>query len=414
MSERTPMGEAAGWVLRLQETSASAETFLEWQRWLAAAPEHRIAFDQIEETLLRLDDMNVKPNLPSMVEMAADTYDGSMPVGEFLAKRRPPRRETARPFPAEIQSSPQRRMSLVEKWARTTRIESRFSYAMVAGLAAVVLVGGWLQFDALRNSRHGVFAYSTAPGERKAFTLPDGSRITLDADSALNIKLTPDQRSLRLARGEAYFQVAKDPSRPFIVSAGGARVRAVGTQFNVRMGDHRTVVAVVEGLVQVAAPSELAKDPPQLVAQVAAGQAVAYVADGGLQTLPAAEASLATTWLNGRRQYRNEPLQYVLADVDRYTGRRIEVADAATGALKFTGTLSLENSDAWLKALSIALPVTVTQQSDGALLVTIEATNLRTVQPESPTAPISSIERRSKGFAEKLTQHVRSEGYLYN
>jgi transmembrane sensor len=141
----------------------------------------------------------------------------------------------------------------------------------------------------------------------------------------------------------------------------------------------------------------------QLVAQVEAGQAVAYAGDGGLQTLPAAEASLATSWLGGRRQYRNEPLQYVLADVDRYTGRRIEVADAETGALKFTGTLNLENSDAWLKGLSIALPVTVTQKADGTLLVSLEATSLRSVRPSSSTTPIASS---FEGAAASLRNHT--------
>ncbi|HEY4366234.1 MAG TPA: FecR domain-containing protein [Steroidobacteraceae bacterium] len=432
MSERTPADEAAGWVLRLQEPSANAETFLAWQRWLATAPENRIAFEQVEETLLRLSSVDAKPELPSVAEMAADTYDGSVPVSEFLARRQAAYAEAAGvPFgyaagnaanhphggaDSEVPDlEARRRMNPAATASGKKRVDTRLRYAMAAGLA-VAVIGGWLGVNAIRESQQGVFAYSTAPGQRKDFTLPDGSRITLDADSALNVELTSRQRSLRLARGEAFFQVSKDPSRPFIVSAGGARVRAVGTEFNVRMGDHRTVVAVVEGIVQVAAHSEPPRDPyaaatrapareeqlrqgtdereddssVQLVAQVEAGQAVAYAGEGGLQKLPAAEASLATSWLGGRRQYRNEPLQYVLADIDRYTGRRIEVADAETGALKFTGTLNLENSNAWLKGLSIALPVTVTQKADGTLLVSLEATSLRSVRPSSSTAPIAS------------------------
>lgn len=383
MSERTPAEEAASWFLRLQDPSSNAEIFLEWQRWLTASPEHRIAFEETEETLLRLARVGAKPSLPSAAEMAADTYDGSVSVTEYRMERVAGGRE------------------------RNTWIKMRFRYAMAAGLIAIALIGGWRWLDAIQERQHGVFAYSTAPGQRQAFTLPEGSKITLDADSVLNVELTPGQRLLRLARGEAYFQVSKDPRRPFIVTAGGTRVRAVGTAFNVRMSDHRTVVAVVEGKVEVTVPSESAQDPHslppdrinahpavsrppaeksssptlsvdaeggmgnQVVARVTAGQAVAYAEDGGLQTLPAAEASIATTWLDGRRQYLNEPLQYVLADVNRYTSRQIEVADAATGELKFTGTLNLENSDAWLRGLSIALPVTVTQKSDGVLLVTL-------------------------------------------
>ena len=108
---------------------------------------------------------------------------------------------------------------------------------------------------------------------------------------------------------------------------------------------------------------------PRLTAQLAAGEAVSFLDDGNLHALPAAEASLATGWLGGRRQYRNEPLRYVLADIDRYTGGRIEIADEATGDLKFTGTLSLENRAAWLRGLSVALPVTVTTDVDGSMSV---------------------------------------------
>lgn len=391
MSARTPMDEAAGWVLRLQDPSANAATFLEWHRWLAAATENRTAFDEVEETLLRLADIETKPTLPSVVEMAADFYDGSVPVSKYLAEQRPARRSDAQP------------LTTADSDALYPINNARFRYGVAAGLVAVSIICGWLGFDAINESRHGVFAYATAPGERKDFSLPDGSRITLDADSTLNVELTRGQRTLRLARGEAYFEVAKDPSRPFVVSAGGARVRAVGTEFNVRMGDHRTVVAVVEGLVQVAALSEAHKYPdastpsadPTRVAQVSAGQAVAYNADSGLQSLPASEASLATSWLEGRRQYRNEPLQYVLADVDRYTGHHIVVADEATAALKFTGTLNLTNSDAWLKALSIALPVTVTQMADGTLQVSSQTTGSVTTPPKAPAAVIT-IDRHAR------------------
>ena len=396
MIERKPADEAAAWVLRLQDPSANAETFHEWQRWLSAAPEHKAAFEEIEETLLRLAGIDEKPPLPSAAEMASDDYDGSVPVSDFLVRPR-----------TKCESrSPETEMDVPARANRGLR------YAIAATVTAVSIACGWLSVDAMLAARHGVYAYSTAPGERKDFTLPDGSRISLDADSALNVELTRQQRSLRLARGEAYFEVAKDPSRPFIVSAGGASVRAVGTEFNVRMGDHRTVVAVVEGRVQVAALADTATDAGvaavaeargaaalRLVAQVSAGQAVAYKAESGLQALSEAEASLATSWLEGRRQYRNEPLQYVLADVDRYTGRHIEIADAETAALKFTGTLNLDNSAAWLRALSIALPVTVTEKADGTVRVSFQATHPASAPPKKSASIIGAAREHARSRA---------------
>jgi transmembrane sensor len=220
------------------------------------------------------------------------------------------------------------------------------------------------------------YAYRTLPGERRTVELREGSRVTLDANSVLTVRLGRDERALTLERGEAFFQVAKDASRPFVVRAGTTRVKALGTAFNVRMSGDRTVVAVTEGEVEfvadvpVATPARVTNATSRLTAQVVAGEGLSYVDGGSLQTLSPREAPLATAWLNGRRQYRNEALRYVLADVDRYTGHQITVADEATGNLRFTGTLNLENSDAWLRGLSVALPVTVTREADGTLVVT--------------------------------------------
>ena len=165
--------------------------------------------------------------------------------------------------------------------------------------------------------------------------------MTLGADSALAVNLSVGRRAVTLKQGEAYFEVAKSRLRPFVVRVGPALVTAVGTAFNVRRTDDRTVVAVTEGVVEFLGTPEKAQAPaeepasaaygvvtarPQLAARVAAGEAIAYFDDGRLQALPAREVSLATGWLSGRRQYLNEPLRYVLADVHRYTGQRIELS----------------------------------------------------------------------------------------
>ena len=400
-SGRTPQSErasedAARWLLRLEEASASADTFVTWQRWLSAATENKNAFDEIEEVVMILDRADFARSLPSAAEMAADAYTGSVPVSDFLAGRRHWEEEKE----AVASARPPASWSPLRQEARRRSSVTKPRYAAAAGLIAVAVAGALLSFGALRQWRQGHFAYSTAPGERKEFTLRDGSRVTLDADSALNVDFTPDHRSLRLARGEAFFQVAKDPARPFVVSASGTRVRAIGTEFDVRIGDRRMVVAVVEGAVQLTSPTTApspslsgaagtgfgggdaqppdGRDRPpvdpsiETATRITAGQAVAYADDKGVERLSNPDSSsLATAWLGGRRQYRNEPLKDVLADVDRYTGKHIEVANTATGELQFTGTLDLNNSDAWLRALSIALPVTITSKPNGVLLVSL-------------------------------------------
>jgi transmembrane sensor len=334
-----PKEEAARWFLRLQEDDANAQTFLEWQRWLNASPEHRNAYDEIEQTALQLR-APISPPLPSPEELAEDDYDGSIPIAQWQQQQRP------------------------------TRMRSSLRYALAASVALAVSITSFVLYDHYR-AQYSELTYQTAAGERREFELPEGSRVTLDADSFLKVDLTPQQRSLNLARGEGYFRVAKNPNRPFTVRAGGAQVRAVGTAFNVRLAQDRTVVAVTEGKVEVTAEpalklnietAQLSSSPHAIKKPVAAGEAISYASSGELDLLPSADASAATSWLDGRRHYRNEPLRYVLADVRRYTGRQIDITDPAMRDLKFTGTVDIENIDAWLKALTLALPVALTEE----------------------------------------------------
>lgn len=358
---------AARWFVRLDDPAATPDTFADWNKWLKASREHRRAFEEIENTVLRLQNLPQPPPLPSPQEIAADEYDGAMPILQFIAARRRSGFSTS-PRPRGV-----RRL------------------AVAAALLAIGFGGIMFWMQRLSPPPTESLTYSTAPGEKAHIRLPDGSRVTLDADSALSVHLTPTRRALRLTRGEVYFEVAQDRTRPFVVQAGATEVTALGTAFNVRRSENRTVVAVVEGKVEVVAgaasgATPVAPEPPapndikrvtrvsppsiaRLSAQVSAGEAVSYVDDGDFHALQAVEAALATGWLEGRRRYRNEPLRYVLADVARYNGRPIEVADEATGALQFTGTLSLENSAGWLKGLSVALPVRLTEGADGTLRV---------------------------------------------
>jgi transmembrane sensor len=371
MAEETEIEEAARWFLRLQDDDADANTFLEWQRWLHATPGNRSAYRQIESTVLRTGPGSAAPTLPTQAEMDADPYDGSLTIKEW---RDLPFIETS------ISANVRRPYALA-------------GLASIAFLAASLLAG-----DGLDRARHGAFLFATSPGKRGTYNLPDGSVITLDAGSKLEVVLTQNERSLRLIRGEAYFRVARDRSRPFIVHVVHMQARAVGTVFDVHVNDQNTVVAVLEGKVEVStgapvpperigghsvsAPSTPsgsaaslgaqpggATDTVPFAAQVGPGEAIEYTPEGTLAVLPRSAAALTTVWLEGRRVYSSEPLRDVLADVRRYSGRQIEVADAAAGKLRFTGSIRLDNTDAWLKALPVALPVSLFEREDGCLVV---------------------------------------------
>jgi transmembrane sensor len=363
--------DAARWFRLLQEPAVSWQTLSEWQDWLKASAGHRRVYEEIENAVRRMDRLPLKPLLPSAEEMSRDTYDGSVPISEWQRVTQAKGSTLIGSFGHALRSYGKR--------ASVKRL------AIAAGLASLVLSGGWVWVQHERAAQLGEFVYETAAGMHRVVELPDGSRITLDADSALSVRLTAGQRALMLERGEAFFQVAKDTKRPFVVRAGSAQVTAIGTAFNVRMSENRTVVAVTEGKVEFVAIPKIAEvsqlgraavssqapagTRPKLQAQVAAGEGVSYADDGNLQALPARVAPLATSWLEGRRQYRKEPLRYVLADVDRYTGQKIELGDDAVGDLEFTGTLNLKNSEAWFRGLSVALPVSVMERDDGVVLI---------------------------------------------
>jgi transmembrane sensor len=358
---------AAQWFVRLQDADASAEAFAEWNKWLGASSEHRLAYEELENTILRLERLRHPPQLPSLAQLTADEYDGSAPLDQLGA--------------------------IQPRAARTLLRNARTALLALAAAAVLMAIGAhWILPRVTSQPTAGSMNYRTAAAQAKLIQLPEGSRVTLDADSELNVILTSDRRALTLVQGEGYFQVAKDRSRPFVVRAGPTQVTAIGTAFNIRRSANRTVVAVLEGKVElVAEPQSKANAPatesdrhdesrvsagsasaprvPQLSAEVAAGEAVSYSESGDLHALPATEASLAAAWLQGHRRYYKEPLRYVLADVSRYTGRKIEVSDQLTGDLQFTGTLDVENSEAWLRGLSVALPVQLVQQKDGTLRV---------------------------------------------
>ena len=175
-----------------------------------------------------------------------------------------------------------------------------------------------------------------------------------------------------LDRGEALFHVAHDRQRPFVVVAGRGAITAIGTAFNVRRDDDRVVVSVTEGKVtvaqqrafsprrEIAAAFSASKVPP-VSATLARGQQVAYDGRGELGAVQRADPEIATSWRDGRLQYRNEPLKYVVIDINRYSRRQIMLGDRSAEELVFTGTVFQDQIDEWLRGLEDIFPVQVVQ-----------------------------------------------------
>lgn len=222
--------------------------------------------------------------------------------------------------------------------------------AAVGSLALVLLVAGasWR----LLPWRAWTAQERTASGEVRQLTLADGSRVTLNGGTAVDIDLTGDARRVRLHRGEVYVEVAPG-GKPFVVIDRDGGVRAMGTRYAVRRDDHDTLVTVTESRVQVRPSAAL--DQP---VEVAAGRQLRFDRQG--VTAPMADAPpQALAWREGRLVFEDAPLAEVLRELGRYRPGLLWADESALDGLRFTGVLPTAQGDQALALLAAALPIEV-------------------------------------------------------
>jgi transmembrane sensor len=202
--------------------------------------------------------------------------------------------------------------------------------------------------------------FETATSEQRSLKLADGSQVILGAETRVDVNLGEKRRALELERGVAYFKVAHDTSRPFVVSGHGHTIEAVGTAFAVDSKPERVVVTVTEGTVRVRrSPTSGIAGSGRESMLIHAGQR-ASVDNSGIRCMVISDASgTALGWRDGRLEYLREELRFVIADVNRYTNRKIVLDGAGIGALEFTGTVFLEHLDEWLTTLPGSFPLKI-------------------------------------------------------
>ncbi len=228
--------------------------------------------------------------------------------------------------------------------------------------------------------------YSTPVGGIQNVTLTDGSQVSLNTDTRIRVNFSAQERQIRLDRGEAFFDGAKDRKRPFVVYVGEKRVMAVGTKFSVRRNDDEVQVVVTEGrvkLVTVPIPSTTAGD--QLAARItdaaAEGILVPTVAflDAGAIALTSnsevlvrsdaeAEAEKLLSWRVGHVSFHNVPLAQAVAEFNRYNHTQIIIDDPAIGSVLVGGNFRSNNTHAFLDLLQSGFPITVEHRDDEVIL----------------------------------------------
>lgn len=186
--------------------------------------------------------------------------------------------------------------------------------------------------------------FETEIGEQRVVSLADGSSIELNARSRVRIRFNESERNVDLLEGQALFRVAKDKNRPFIVQSGTARVRAVGTQFDVYKKKQGTVVTVLEGRVSVLSASEAPKKRSEPVSPgagvfLSAGEQ-ATVAPAETPRAEVANVAAATAWRARRMVFNATPLTEVAEEFNRYNERQLVVDDARVAGVLVNGIFS--------------------------------------------------------------------------
>jgi transmembrane sensor len=316
---QTDIETAIDWLVLLQGDSVGEDDWRAFDAWLTASPDHARAYDQ------------------------ALAFDQRLDLDARLAERAPP--TVAASSTNVVPLRPTRRVWL---WSAGGAIAA----ALVAG--AVMLPGGGLMGGRTTT-------YATGVGERKTIALEDGSRIELNAASRLTVRFERNARHVELNDAQAFFDVAKDARRPFLIQAGDTQVRVVGTQFDVRHRDGRVDVAVQRGLVEVRPGGGAAS-------RLRPGQGLSHVegqSDARVATVAVSEIS---GWRQGRLIYRDQPLSEIVGDLNRLFPRPVKLADTRAADMRLSGVLIVDEQDAMVRGLSHLLPVRTTTTKDAIVI----------------------------------------------
>lgn len=241
------------------------------------------------------------------------------------------------------------------------------------------LVGGFVAATALAGAATAAWRYTrdvelyrTRLGERRVVTLSDGSRVHLNTASTIEVAMEKRRRRIHLVRGEALFEVAHDTARPFLVDAGSARLRAVGTAFNVRIRESLVELTVTEGIVAVAPNGARVRDPgaPHIVAGDGAVIRSGAVAPTALNPDLLRQR---TAWQDGVIELDGETLSQAVEEFNRYRGHPIVVGDPRLANLRVGGRFEVDEADKFLTALEGSFPVSAITAADGSILLVMRA-----------------------------------------
>jgi transmembrane sensor len=246
---------------------------------------------------------------------------------------------------------------------REARSDRGFGLPRFAAIAAVLTIclggAGWYYYASGPSNQ----TYATEIGQHQAVRLADGTRIELNTDSRLQTQMTGSARTMRLEKGEAYFDVVHDVSRPFVVFAGNRKITDIGTKFSVRLDGDQVRVLVREGEVKVETLDGRAVAPA-----VVAGHAVVAQGNGLLVTDRAPrEVTRELSWRSGVLVFDQETLAAAAEEFNRYNSKKVVVLGKARD-LHIGGRFRANNADVFASLIQAGMDVNVRYAGDEIII----------------------------------------------
>ncbi len=311
--------EAADWFARLGARSVTNRDLTDFDTW-RQDPTNRAAYDKVEKVWRTAERLSGDPQIEAAAEAASQRREPA-PSKPVSALRLPPAR------------------------------------VIWTGLGGLALVAVALASQPLWRGP----AYATGTGEQRVVQLTDGSQVRLDTQTQLRVRFSGKTRRIELERGQAFFSVAHDTTRPFLVEAGDTQVRAIGTRFDVRRDRDQVRVVLVQGVVEVRKDGGSQAPPMRLQA----GEELTSGSKGPIKR--SADVEAATSWTQGRIVLRSVPLSQAVAEINRYSDRKLELEPGPIAAAQVSGVFDAGDTEAFLAAVKDLHGLTPQRQWNGTL-----------------------------------------------
>ncbi len=353
-ANREIIAEASAWLAQLESGDLSGADLAAFREWMGRSPAHA----------------------KEMRAMAA------------LSRRLSVLTEMAEPLA---------RAASADSGLRRLRARRTFGFAAAASMAmALVIAVGFFFAPTVFIPRAAEPAlYETAVGEYRLVRLSDGTTMKLNTDTKIEVDYGDAMRRVQLLKGEAVFNVARNPERPFVVYSGETAAEAIGTSFIVRLRQQVTELSVIEGVVSFAKVVQAAKgktggakpaqgreeiEKPQRERPAVILKAGEALTSAQIPAAPSAEEAVPVaviaprelqrklSWTDGVFDFSDTPLQEVVDEINRYNPMQVEIADAELRAMKFGGIFETSDPEALLEALE-ELGVRVDRTGDGRILL---------------------------------------------